>query len=680
MVDSSGSLIDTLIVPQIITGTNGDDDLYNELEEYEIRGLAGNDTIENIGAFVTIDGGAGNDSIANSAEAVQVDGGAGNDTVDNFGYAVSISGAAGKDFIYNVGFEVTIDAGADNDTIYNSADGVSINGGEGADKISLEGYQEMVSVNGGAGNDTIYGESDNEGGVAYQYENGGGKDVIVGFTEYDTLQILSGNIKSSVISGSNLTLNIGSGSVQLNDIIGKYITFVDSSGGVHESFVPVVLTKKADSYSNEVDDLMISALDGNDTLENFADFVTLSGDAGNDYLYNSGMESSLSGGAGNDTIENFVEDATLDGGAGADYLYNEGEFTLIKGGAGKDTIEHFGSGTISGGTDNDLIYNYGYQNVIQYANGDGKDTVFGFSEYDTLEITTGAIKSHSVKDMDVTLSVGSGSITLKDAAGKNIHYVDASGTAHSTVFSGVKELTKGDDEYYNESTRLVIKALAGNDTLDNYGSNVTIDGGAGRDDIYNGYSASEVSIVGGAGNDYITNIAANVEIDGGAGHDYINLSYTTSNSKYYRAENDTIRGGKGNDTINNTSGGSGNVYQYASGDGRDVITGFSAKDTIQITSGSISSTSVSGNNTILKIGSGSITLLNYTGEVKTSGVAVSGSSAMWFTEDDTNFISNDAQLSDITQSEYSVTNIETASNFDTFAQDTILAAAADSHK
>ena len=49
------------------------------------------------------------------------------------------------------------------------------------------------------------------------------------------------------------------------------------------------------------------------------------------------------------------------------------------------------------------------------------------------------------------------------------------------------------------------------------------------------------------------------------------------------------------------------MYQYASGEGKDTISGFGANDTLQITKGAIKSTLFSGDDFVLKFASGSIT-------------------------------------------------------------------------
>lgn len=62
--------------------------------------------------------------------------------------------------------------------------------------------------------------------------------------------------------------------------------------------------------------------------------------------------------------------------------------------------------------------------MIQYASGDGNDTIFGFNSDDTLQITSGTYTTKN-KGNDVIVTVGKGKIRLKDAKGTDINIVTA---------------------------------------------------------------------------------------------------------------------------------------------------------------------------------------------------------------------------------------------------------------
>lgn len=127
---------------------------------------------------------------------------------------------------------------------------------------------------------------------------------------------------------------------------------------------------------------------------------------------------------------------------------------------------------------------------------------------------------------------------------------------------------------------------------------VSVNTGAGNDSIKNRYIYAWYSTINsGDGNDTITfEEPRQSSINAGAGNDKISLS-----GGYYL----TINGGKGNDTVYAAS--NYNLYQYASGDGNDVIYNWGAGDTISITGGTYTK-KTSGSDVILTVGSGKITL------------------------------------------------------------------------
>lgn len=164
--------------------------------------------------------------------------------------------------------------------------------------------------------------------------------------------------------------------------------------------------------------------------------------------------------------------------------------------------------------------------------------------------------------------------------------------------------------YVNGGTMVAIDAGAGNDFIRNQNSNVTIDAGDGDDYIRNhGYdddpyaasihAASIVAIDLGAGNDSIINWGDKVSIKGGEGNDSIeNYGY-----------NVLIDGGAGNDLISLSSDASLTFIKYAAGDGSDTIIGFDSDDTLKIGGGNYS-TQVSGDDVVITVGDGSITLVD----------------------------------------------------------------------
>jgi len=143
----------------------------------------------------------------------------------------------------------------------------------------------------------------------------------------------------------------------------------------------------------------------------------------------------------------------------------------------------------------------------------------------------------------------------------------------------------------------------GNDLLNDEGGytnflfgeagNDVLNGGAGRDNLYGGEGNDDLdgaenhdwlwggngddTLYGGAGHDFLFGEAGSNVLNGGTGNDHLRGG----------AGNDTLSGGVGNDVL---EGGQGNdIYQFARGDGQDVISGYSTDplkiDTIQLLAG-----------------------------------------------------------------------------------------------
>ncbi|MBQ7199699.1 MAG: hypothetical protein IJS29_10595 [Selenomonadaceae bacterium] len=118
--------------------------------------------------------------------------------------------------------------------------------------------------------------------------------------------------------------------------------------------------------------------------------------------------------------------ALLDGGTGDDSIYSKNIIeSTINGGDGNDTLVMGGYSsysTFNGGKGDDIIsINGGLNRVIQYVEGDGNDTIFGGSSFDSIQILgSGYIASTVGNDI---ITVDNGSILVKDAVDKYINIV-----------------------------------------------------------------------------------------------------------------------------------------------------------------------------------------------------------------------------------------------------------------
>ena len=222
-------------------------------------------------------------------------------------------------------------------------------------------------------------------------------------------------------------------------------------------------------------------------------------------------------------------------------------------------------------------------NTIVNINGSGTITFVGTDTWITNTNSYSLVYGTSFTDK----IKNSGSKVTVDAYSGN-------DTLSNTGISLTAYMGAGNDSIYNNGSYAKIYGDADNDTINNApsGNYSYIDGGAGADSIY-ANDGDYLTITGGAGADTISGYFWSSSIAGGADADKISLNGGIGN---------TVYAGTGNDTIYSNAT-SGVMYQYAKGDGNDSIIGWNANDTMSITGGS-HSTSTVGNDVIVSITGG----------------------------------------------------------------------------
>ncbi|MBR4152366.1 MAG: hypothetical protein IKT98_05350 [Selenomonadaceae bacterium] len=150
--------------------------------------------------------------------------------------------------------------------------------------------------------------------------------------------------------------------------------------------------------------------------------------------------------------------------------------------------------------------------------------------------------------------------------------------------AGNDSIYNGDDAYDS-----YINGGSGNDFINNDGAESTIIGGSGNDSIHNSMAGENLFINGGSGKDSIENYGDGVIIIGGIGNDIICNGYDIENDNYYDGSENVL-------------------FKYSSGDGNDIIYGFKADSTLSISGGSYSSKK-SGDDIIVTVGDGKISLI-----------------------------------------------------------------------
>ena len=357
----------------------------------------------------------------------------------------------------------------------------------------------------------------------------------------DTIKITKGN--SSKVSGDagkdTITVSAGKSHTIHGNAANDTITIGKSAGTGIKAYGDAGndTIKATNSYA-----VTFYGGDGSDTL---------TGGKGGDKLYGQAGADKLYGGAGNDT---------LSGGAGDDKLYGQAGTDTLTGGAGKDTFV--------------------------YASGGGSDKITDYAAgYDTLQISSGSISKTALANSskDLVFTVGTGKVTLSNAAAKTVSLKDSRGsyTASKTAITLGSNFTGTMDTAKYLGTVTTVNGKSTTKT-------VTIKGNAKANTIYGGSAAN--TIYGYAGNDKLYGYGGNDTLSGGDGDDTL----------YGGAGTDTLTGGAGKDT-----------FVYANGDGSDTVKDYTeGSDTLYISSGSISATALanSDNDLVITVGSGKVTL------------------------------------------------------------------------
>ena len=586
-----------------VYGYSGNDYIYNNKYSYvKIDAGTGNDSIINNGynKYVTIDGAEGNDNISTgTVDYMSVDGGMGNDSIN----------------IHSAWYS-TINAGMGDDTVvvpYRAWQD-SINGGFGDDKISLgsgtgDGYNGKNTIIGGYGNDTIWANPTATVGNFYQFTAGDGYDWIYNWNYLDTISLggyYSSNYYTRSTVGSSVIISlISGGAMTLNGASGKTINIANG--------IQTVIGGKYISNSNS--NSLLSGTSYNDTIINngYNKNVTIDGAEGNDNISTGTVDyMSVDGGMGNDSINiHSAWYSTINAGMGDDTVvvpYRAWQDS-INGGFGDDKISlgsgtgdgYNGKNTIIGGYGNDTIWanpTATVGNFYQFTAGDGYDWIYNWNYLDTISLGGDTYTRSTVGSSVIISLVSGGAMTLNGASGKTIN-----------ITNGIQSVTTGGTWLKNSDLNSLVSGTSFADTIYNEAGGSTLRGDNGNDSIYSSTlytvksSYGYVTIDGGNGNDSIYSFDPYVSINGGEGADKISV-YSSANYKGI-----TINGGAGNDTIYGNSLNGGVLYQYNNGDGNDLIYGFTANDTLSI-SGSSYTTSTSGNDVLVKIGSSSTITLD----------------------------------------------------------------------
>lgn len=370
------------------------DNVITENLNYEIANINGQDTLLNYYENDTIVSGSGNDYIYNrGGYYLSVASGAGNDTVRNIhGYYPTISTGAGDDsVVVEQGHYQYVDAGDGNDSIIGSFESgdwamgghATLVGGNGNDYIDATDTND-ASVLGGQGNDTILVSAITASENSMYLDGGEGDDYIQNAN--DSSQIYAGEGNNSVDSyGSNVTITSGAGNDTITNQVASNVVINAGDG---------------DNVITEILDYEVANVEGKDTLINYYENSTITAGSGNDSVYNEGgYYLNLETGAGNDTVTNIHGYyPTISTGAGDDsVVIGKGHYQNISTGDGNDVIigsvvgggwAMGGHATIDAGAGEDYI-DTGYTNDSSIFGGEGNDTIITTGENSTIDAGAG---------------------------------------------------------------------------------------------------------------------------------------------------------------------------------------------------------------------------------------------------------------------------------------------------
>ena len=503
----------------------------------------------------------------------------GDDTIFSYESNANIDANQGYNIIHNVGgSSVTINAGKEGSVTENVKGNKSfIRTGDGDNKV-LNFESDEVTVEGYAGNDhivssgsknvSIYaGSGDNiislEGGSNNTVKADSGNDTIFSNNGSNVLQYVDGD---DVIFGydSNNTIMLADDK-QIENIL------VDDNNDV-------ILTM---TYKNSTSDLAEGSL-GTITLKN------------------SGGKQILIG----DSMANITSHDTTAKNAN---IHNEIPNQVITAGTGNDTIVNEGSNvTINAGVGNDTITNSGSEVIFKYADGDGNDTITGFSATDTLQIISGTYTAKADSSGNVNITVGNGTIKLVGMAGKDISIqnTDGSLTTYNSSSGGTSSSGGSSSSGGTSSTSTPIQKSGesytysgGNKTVANYtsgekiqiannatgfnvsGNNLEINSSNGKLTIQN-CKDKIVEITDANGNTaaYAFVASGGGEING-SGITQFEVIVGSSNADNYIIAGDggsSLIGGGGNNTLQGGAGADTFVFNT----GNDIISNYGAGDKI----------------------------------------------------------------------------------------------------
>ena len=333
-----------------------------------------------------------------------------------------------------------------------------------------------------------------------------------------------------------------------------------------------------------LNDLIVSGGDGNDTLTGGNGPDNFAGGAGDDVLIGNAGSDVLDGGDGNDKLTGNAGNDLLFGGTGSDTVIASGGMTYVLTntsltGDGSDTLSQIEAvllttGILASSIDASAFTGGGTSTL----NGNnGNDVIIGSSSNDNINGGAGSDTMSGLAGTDI-INGGTGIDILREVNITNVSAAVASMTSSfgTDTFSALEGMSLIGTSGPDLMAVAAVNPFIGTVMFDGRGGNDTLTGGTGS-----------ASLFGGDGDDLLqarTGSTSSVMLDGGDGADILRggngadilLGGTGSDSLSGLGGNDSLLGGDDNDVL---SGGSGNDT-LKGGNGDDLLIGGFGVDSI----------------------------------------------------------------------------------------------------
>ena len=383
----------------------------------------------------------------------------------------------------------------------------------------------------------------------------------------------------------------------------KKLVEVNSAGEVTENYVANILgADSIDFVQDEAESLTLTGDAGHNKLTGGALDDTLSGLGGDDWLIGGAGDDKLYGGAGDDILDGGAGDDILDGGAGdddeADFDYSASTSDLTLDLTDATRWKQNADGTWASGTgagyeyqrlvaDGETDY---FKNIEDFTliGGSGDDILTGSEYYDRLnggagnDILDGGVGWHNdVAVFDYSLSTADLTLDVTDTTRwkQNNNGTWSSGTGVGYEY---QRLVAGDEtDYYKNIESVEIIGGSGDDILIGSGYDTTLNGGAGNDILSNGYavfdyssSTSDLTLDLSDTTRWKQNSNGTWASGIGAEYAYERLVVGDETDYFKNINYRTLIGGSGDDTLIADESGA----ELEGGDGDDTLTGGAGDD------------------------------------------------------------------------------------------------------